>query len=931
MGVDLIGRDEELRTLVGFLDAAGDLPGAVVVDGEAGSGKSTLFLATTEAARDGCYRILVARPAEPERDLSFVVLRDLLEDAFEEVVDGLPPPQRRALEVALLREEPSGQPPNTGAIAAAFLGSLRTLARERPLLVAVDDAQWLDRASLAAVRFAARRLRQEPIAFLVTRRLAEPRSPRAATEHTLPLERTTRLVLGPFSLGAIHALLRSRLGVVLSRPALRKVHETTRGNPFFALEIGRELQALGEARNPARPLPVPETLRSLLGGRMSRLSKGARQILPAAAALSRPTERDIETLIGGSAGSAVEEAIGADVLERDGERLRFTHPLLSAHVYAELSPEDRRVLHRSLLSIVADPEERGRHLALSAEGPSEEVARAMDDAARLALSRGAPGRAAELAEEAAALTRTDHREATWRRRIEGARCHFMAGDTARADSILSALLDQIPAGALRAEAVAVLARNHLFTDDLEGAIRLFAEAVGERRADPDVRGEAEEGMAWALVLARGSAADAARHAERAAVISSDVGDDGALSEALAVQGMSEFLLGKPEGARHIAEAAFMGRGLEYRRVISHPDWPHAAVLAWADELEGARSLLEGLHDRAVERGDESSLPRILFALGQVHLLAGNWDTASRCAHEGFELATQVGQQPLVGLLLFSKAVVDAHLGVGSAPVDAESPLEETERSGVEVVGMVDRLARASRALALGDPAETHRRLGPLIDRMVGAGIVEPGAMRFVPDDIEALVQLGRLEEAEDLLSQHEDRAKRTDRASARAACARCRGSLLAAGGDLSAALDSFSLALEQHERVPMPFEKARTLLALGVTQRRAKQKRTARASLSEALGTFNRLGATLWANAAEAELARIGGRAPGGGLTPTERRVAELVAEGRSNKEVAAALFVTVKTVEATLTHVFAKLGVRSRTALARRMTEQALGQDPKL
>lgn len=930
MGIDLIGRDEELRTLIGFLDAAGNLPGAVVVDGEAGSGKSTLFLAATDAARDRCYRILVARPAEPERDLSFVVLRDLLEGVFEEAADGLPPPQRRALEVALLREEPSGEPPNTGAIAAAFLGTLRTLARERPLLVAVDDAQWLDRASLTSLRFAARRLREEPIAFLVTRRLAAPLSTPEGTEHTLPLERTTRVTLGSFSLGAIHALLRSRLGVVLSRPALRKVHETTRGNPFFALEIGRELQALGEARDPAGPLPVPETLRSLLRGRVNRLSKGARQILPAAAALSRPTEEDLEALTGGSVGSAVEEMIGADVLARDGQRLRFTHPLLSAHVYAELSPEDRRKLHRSLLSIVTDPEERARHLALSAEGPSEEIARAMDDAAWLALSRGAPGRAAELDEEAAALTRTDLRDAMWRRRIEGARCHFMAGDTARADSTLSALLDQIPAGALRAEAVAVLGRNHLFTDDLEGAVRLFAEAIGERWAEPVVRGEAEEGLAWALVLARGSAADAARHAERAAAISRDVGDDGALSEALAVQGMSEFLLGNPDGARRIAEAASMGRGLEYRRVISHPDWPHAAVLAWADQLEGARSLLESLHDRAVERGDESSLPRILFALSHVHLLAGNWDTASSCADEGFELATQVGQQPQVGLLLFSKAVVDSHLGVVAASV-AESTLEGAARSDVDVVEMVDRVARASRALALGDPAETHRRLGPLIDRMVGAGIVEPGAMRFVPDDIEALVQLGRLEEAEDLLSQHEDRATRTDRASARAACARCRGLLHSARGDQVAAMESFGVALEQHERVPMPFEKARTLFALGVTQRRAKQKRTARAALSEARDTFARLPAPTWVTATEAELARIGGRASTGELTPTERRVAELVAEGRSNKEVAASLFVTVKTVEATLSRVYAKLGVRSRTALARRFIDGSPGSEQKL
>lgn len=930
-GVDLIGRDEELQTLVGFLDAAGDLPGAALVDGEAGSGKSTLFLAAVEAASDRSYRILVARPAEPERDLSFVALRDLLEEVFDEAVSELPEPQRRALAVALLREEPD-LPLETGAIASALLGSLRTLARETPLLVAVDDAQWLDRASLAPVRFAARRLRHEPVAFLATRRLTEEGAAPGATQHTIPVERITRILLGPLSLGALHVLLRSRLGLALPRPALRRVHETTGGNPFFALEIGRELQARGELPDPARPLPVPATLRALLGGRISRLSRDTRRILRAAAALSRPTEEDLEALAGAPVRSAVDEAIGAEVLARDGERLRFAHPLLAAHVYADLAPSDRRALHRRLVVITADPEERAHHLALGAEGPSEEVARAMDDAARLALSRGAPSRAAELAEEAAALTTADRQQIGWRRRIEAARCHFQAGDTSRADSILSGLLEQIPSGAVRAEAQAVLGRNHLFTDDLRRAAALFGEAVGEQGADPVVRGEAEEGLAWSLVLARGSAADAASHARRAAALAREVGDDGSLSEALGVQGMSEFLLGRPEGAALVARAASMGRGREYRRVISHPDWTHAAVLAWADELDGARTVFDALRARAVERGDESSLPRILFALSQVHLLAGDWEAALRCADEGHEVATQAGQEPQVGLLLFSKAVVDAHVGaVAATRVAAERALEAADRSEADVVGMVNRLALALLELSLGDHAEAHRRFAPLIERMVGAGIVEPGAMRFVPDEIEALVRLGRLEEAEDLLSQHEDRATRTDRASARAACARCRGLLLAARGDQAAALDSFGLALEQHERVPMPFEKARTLFSLGVTQRRAKQKRAARVSLSEALDTFRRLGAPLWAKAAEAELARIGGRAPVGGLTPTERRVAELVAEGRSNKEVAAALFVTVKTVEATLSRVYAKLGVRSRTALARRITEEWLGPDPKL
>ena len=221
-------------------------------------------------------------------------------------------------------------------------------------------------------------------------------------------------------------------------------------------------------------------------------------------------------------------------------------------------------------------------------------------------------------------------------------------------------------------------------------------------------------------------------------------------------------------------------------------------------------------------------------------------------------------------------------------------------------------------LSLGRPAEAHDHLGPLVAQTRAASIREPGELRFFPDEFEALIALGRLEEAEELLEWFEERAVALDRPSARAAAARCRGLIASRGAEFDRAVASFQDALLQHERVPMPFERARTLLALGSAQRRAKQKRAARESLQDALTVFEQLGAAIWAERARKELGRIGGRAAGSGqLTAAERRVAELVAEGRTNKEVAAELVVTVRTVESTLTKAYAKLGVRSRTELA--------------
>ena len=312
---------------------------------------------------------------------------------------------------------------------------------------------------------------------------------------------------------------------------------------------------------------------------------------------------------------------------------------------------------------------------------------------------------------------------------------------------------------------------------------------------------------------------------------------------------------------------------------------------------------------------------ILANLAVADYLAGHWQEAMRVAEEGYEVALQTGQRPQQAWSLSIEALVRASLGLeAEARADAEQALALAGERGMAVARIHAVWALGLLELSLDRPEETARLLAPERERLLAAGVGEPGTIRFVPDEIEALIALGRLDEAEERLGWLEERGRALDRASALAAGLRCRGLLAAATNDGEGALGAFERALAQHARVSMPFDRARTLLALGAAQRRAKRKRDARATLDEAVQVFQELGATLWAQKARAELGRIGGRAASqGDLTPTERRVAELVAQGLTNKEVAGTLFVSARTVEFHLSHVYRKLGLRSRAELARR------------
>ncbi len=926
-----VGRDRELEAIAAFLDSPEAAGRVLLLEGEAGIGKTTLWRAAVEAARARGYRVLSCAPAGSETQLSFSALRDLLADWFDAVANELPLPQRRALAVTLLREEPETAPPEPDAIAVAFLSALRALAQRGKTIIAVDDSQWIDAASAQMLSYAIRRLDADALTVLLARRTDTPESVPLALDR-IERGRLEILRLGPLTVGALGRVVHERLGVTYPRPTLHRLHEVSGGNPFFAIELARALGESATPLRPAEPLPVPETLRELVDDRLVALPDQTLDLLTVASALSRPTLELLGAASGVDAVVLLGPAIGAQVAVLEDDEVRFAHPLFASAAYGLAAFTRRREIHRRLAGIVGNVEERARHLALATDEPDEDVAQAIEDGAREAFNRGATTAAAELAAQARRMTPAGARENAWRRSLAEVDYHFAAGDTVRASALLAELVADAPPGARRARILSRQARLQHFERDIGSSVALLHLALAEAGEDPSLRAEIEEGLAWGLLLARRDLGAAAEHARSAARLAEDRSDLAMLSEGLAAQALIEFVLGRPWRAT-MDRALSLEESTLHLRVLRHPSFAYGYCLSCADEVASARDVFEELMRRAQEHGDESSPPSILNHLTMVEYLAGDWRASSAYADEGYERALESGQQPTQASILGKRALIAARRGAldeahetavrsltiaGGAEFDPPRPEQALVRGGetaVWALGLVD--------LSLGDADRAHAWLGPLCDALLAAGIAEPGEVRSLPDEIEALLALGRLDDAEPRLRRLETWAQRLERPSVLGTAARCRGLIHAASGDDAAALVTFEEAASWHERAFLPFEHARTLLVLGTQQRRARQRRAARATLERAAARFDELGAQLWAERARAELARIGGRrASSGELTPTELRIAQLVADGKKNKEVAAVLVVTERTVEAALTQIYRKLAVRSRTELARKLTQ---------
>jgi DNA-binding CsgD family transcriptional regulator len=901
-GWQVIGREPELARLRGL---ASGRPGALVLTGGPGIGKTTLWEAGVEAAREAGVRVLAARPSGAEAQHSFATLIDLFDGVETEELAGLPAPQLRALEVALLRVDPGGAAGEAHAIAVGVLNAMRSLAARTPLLVAVDDLQWLDPPSSDALASAARRLKGEPIGFLLARRPGEA----PALERELARRGLERLEVAPLSLGALRRLLSDRLGLSLPRHLLRRIVDVTLGNPLFALELGRTLAE----RDPSEigaDIPFPDTVDDVLGTRVTQLPDPVRRVL---LAVALDADLRVSQLAAIAGPEALEDAVEAGVVVVDGERVRPSHPLLAAAAKRHARAAEQRELHLELAAGVADENLRVRHLALATRDPDASLAAAVAAAAAAASARGLRHEAVELGEHALRLTPPDDDERPERVLALG---EYLArtGRPERVTALLEPELESLPPGRPRGRALVLLAGGRdIRTREQYDA--LIERALAEAGDDPVLRAhvlavQADTAAAVSLTRIREAEAWALEALPNARLAGPDV-------EQLALYALAwtRSFSGRPiddlreQIAAGPADARYLRASLD--RVACDR-------LAWRGEIEEARSILRRLMALADERGEARAYTALLSQLCEVEVRAGDFDAASALLDEWDQSSSDRFAAPVYERC---RCLVAAGRG----------DVHEVERLAAEVFAKAATYddgwdlfyslwAHGAAALLAHEPARAVESLRRVWAHMEHEGIEDPGAFPVAPDLVEALVEVGDLAEAERVTERLARLADEQQHPWGLVGAKRCRG-LVAA--DYDATVAGLSDAAAAYGELGLRFDRARSLLALGRTQRRLKKWGAARASLEQAVAIFDELGSVGWAADARAELARVGARrpAPTGDLTPSERRVVELAVEGLSNKEIAQALFVAVNTVETHLSHAYAKLGVRSRAQLARRLS----------
>jgi DNA-binding CsgD family transcriptional regulator len=905
---DVVGREQELAAFESFLADARDRTAVFALQGAPGIGKTTLWRAGIERARRAGANVLTARATESEAGLSLTGLADLFGNVTDDLLEALPRPQAAAFAGALLRIEVNEDGVDERALFASVLGILRIMSAAGPVVVAVDDAQWLDTASARALSFAVRRLESEPVGFLVTVR--DDGSP-AESFDVVVRERRRVARVGSLTVAALHEVVKRETGYSLSRPAAVRVATASGGNPLHAIEIVSEMLRSGTEGG---DLPVPPSLSALIVERVARLPSATQDALLAAAALARPTAELVDVTV-------LEPAEAERIVAVEEGRVRFLHPMFASAVYRSVDSATRRRVHLELATLVQEPEEQARHLALGATAPDETIAARLDAAAEMVAARGAPDAAAELIDLAVQSSPSRDGDAIARRRIAGARFRFDAGDLAGAETMLRTALDDHGDGPWRAGALQLLGQLHGRRSNFADALATASEALAAVDGDDSLRTAIELDFAY-FYDSLGDFVSGQAYAQRA-VESSEAGANGAVAEALAVLTISAFLGGQGLDEVALARALELEKPERATAFMMRPRYIAGALLLWTARCDDSIAVLDGLRAEMLERGEESAIPFLAPYRTWAALWRGDVADAARVVADARESATLIGDPAAEAIACGFDALLLAYTG----PLDGVRA--QAQRS-LELFGGLQWMsgtiwplwALGLAALAVGDPAAVDENLGPLAQMITSMESIDPVLGCFLPEEIEALTELGRVDEADALTTWLATRAELVDSAWGCAAARRCQGLVAAARGEHEVALAALDDATRQFEALSMPIERARTLLVIGRLQRRRKQKRLARLALEEAEATFVETGATVWGERARAELARVTTRRASATLTATEAHIAQLAAEGLTNREIAETVFVSTKTVEANLGRVYRKLGISSRAQLARALDD---------
>ncbi|HKD98729.1 MAG TPA: LuxR family transcriptional regulator [Micromonosporaceae bacterium] len=910
MTASVFGRDAEQDTLRAFVTSSG--PGLLLVTGPAGIGKTTLVRYAGEHARESGRRVLGFRPGQNEAALPFAGLAGLLPDGVLDVVrPSIPEVRRVALDTALARVDGAADP---GLVGLGVLSALTALAAPGPLLLVVDDTQWLDAATVFALEFALRRLDGQVLLLAAVR--SEDVAGTAPLEDAYPEERRSRLALGPLSIGALGRLVHERLDLALPRLAAVQLADESQGNPLVALELARAAASRHALPSPGERFMPAADVMTLMTGRIAGLDQPVRDALQVVATAARPSLPLLATVLGDrEAEEALAALVAAQLVVVDGMTVRCAHPLIGTAAYAQLTPARRRGIHARLAVAVHGAEERARHLALGSDGPDEQVAAALDEAADRAARRGGSAAAAELSELAVGLT-PDADPATLARRELGlARRRLDAGDPGAARTAAVRAVGLMPAGPARVDALLLLSAVEQEQGELAAARDWLTRALAEAGDDRAARARAHvtAGMtAWEDVGVERAHAVAAIEA----LTGHEAEDPTTAATALVLLAGTDFEAGQGLATELLDRAVALEPGTDLVTMM-RPSTQRAIFIGHAGRLHDSITEISTCVTATAERGDHTSRPHLLRTLAWMELGAGRLRDA--LAHID-DAASTASELALDDAFIWAVA---GHVRAALGMHDEAAALADRALARATATGNPWAELRARGAVGFGHltadrPGEAAEVLAGADAIIEGAGLVEIGWQRLHGDLVEALVRVGRAAEAATKAEAFTVRAEATAHPWSLAIAARAGAQVAAAEGRADEAVDGYRAALAYPVMAEMPLERGRTLTDLGAVLRRANRRRDAREALDEAVAVLRGIGAVPWADRAAAELGTISGRASSPeDLTEMQRRVAVLAAKGRTNAEIAQELFVSVRTVETHLAAAYRKLGARSRTELA--------------
>ncbi|MFI0941382.1 AAA family ATPase [Streptomyces sp. NPDC021020] len=935
------------ETLVGTVLAHLDDGDGVLLTGPAGIGRTTLLDRVAGARAAGGHRVLRCSPSPADRHSPYLGLIDLLSGVGDDLLVRLEARERALLEGALLRAPlPPGADLRGGRdrlvlrfAATRVLGLLR---EEGPLLLAVDDAQWLDEPTADVLGFAAGRRTGAGHEVLVALRdddpgavgpgaagrgTAGPGAEGPAAEALCP--RPVRgVAVPPLTVPEAAELLDAHDQPVWPRPLVARLHAAGGGIPGTVLALSRALGeqvqgAGGELPDAADPLPVPAALRLPVRTRLDALPGEARRMLLAASLAANPTAELLVRAGCADASAHIDLCVRRGLLERPAQgALRFADPLVAVVLRADAGYETRVDAHRALAGATDDPVERAHHLAMLTVGPDAEVAARLSEAAGAARRRGAPGTAARLGRLAAERTPAGQGAVDADRRLTAAEDAVSAGDFAFARRLAREVLADARDAAVRVRAWIVVVDS--CGQALAEVADVLPEAVRDAGSDPGLLAQLHYRMSWREWMVGGSAARAHGHAVRAAGLAGRAGDRRTELMALTQQAALELFLGMP--AAETTLGAALAAPYEGRVMADHngPVYLKHRFHVVHDRLDEARAELRALVFTQRQRGSAESLSQCLGALAQVEIDRGRCRQALGVARQSLRVAEQAGLS--LGPAWYAVALAETAGGsAGQALAAAEAARRHSE-DDADRLFLPRALHAEGRIRLLGGEYEAAagllRRTGEL---ETAQGQRDPATRRWHGDLAEALAGCGALEEAERVLSWARPQAERLGRACVVAVLDRAAAVVGEARGDLLPAAGLLEDAVRRLRAAGYPLEEARTALALGRVRRGLGDETAARAAFAESLRIFTRAGARGWIAVARAERDRSRAAAvPGEGcawserLTSTERCVVARVAQGATNREIAAGLVVSVKTVEAALTRAYRKLGARSRVEVTR-------------